>query len=207
MSLEINMKLEVRNISRRVASRSRAPMNPFTPTLSQQEMNKLADEVDDRRDRAVILFLMDTGARVGEFVALDRDMIAVGAGVIPGSRISTAATCSLSVVKSTERRTLYVSGRALEALTIYLESREDTNPALFATRSGERLRSEQVRKLVHKSCDRLGIKRFPLHEFRRCLIARICGGGGNPYTILSAMGHTMMKSSFKVFRPLDLQVD
>jgi integrase len=189
---------------------------PSTPLVSSQVIEKLINGVTDLRDRAIILFLTDTGARVREPVAMDRDMIAAGAGVLPVSQLKTAATGSLykrqysavfwlkyskngklyressqttdrrkaermlnvrlPFAKSCGRRDFNLSVRALEALTSYLESREDTNLALFATRGGERLRTIQVRNLVHKWCDRLGIKRFPIYDFRRRFAANLNEG-------------------------------
>jgi integrase/recombinase XerC len=193
------LKEKVVSSSNQVASHGRAPKKTFTLTLSQQKMDQLVAGISDPRDKALVLFLRDSGLRVGELVMLDRDMISVCTGVLPGSQIATAATGSIPIAKSHKRRKFYVSARAFEALSLYLENREDTEPALFAGRSGERLRADQVRKLIHGSCDRLGLKRFPLHEFRRSLATRFLEGGGcNMVTLQAILEYSIVASTVRM---------
>ena len=168
--------------------------------VSNVVMNKLAEGVDDLRDRAIILFLMDTGARVSELVSQDRDMIKVGTEVLLGE-FKFAATSTLPIAKSKGRRDLYISARALEALNLYLECREDANPALFATRSGERMRTEQVRKLLYVWCDQLGIERFPAHDFRRSLAESLLGAR-SPYIIVLVLGYSLSKYPIRLILPI-----
>ncbi len=186
----LKKKLTNRRSSQRGASGRRTPRSPFEPPVSRQVLEKLVAGIADLRDRAIILFLMDTGARVSELVLQNRNMIKVRAGVLGGS-FKFAATGTLSTAKSNGRRDVYISTRALEALNHYLESRQDANPALFATRSGERMRTEQVRRLLHTWCDRLGIERFPAHDFRRSLAESLVGAG-SPYVIASVLGYPEM---------------
>jgi integrase len=177
----LKRKLAVRSTCRWGASHKRPPMSPYKHPVSRQVLEKLVAGIADLRDRAIILFLMDTGARVSELVLQNRDMIKVRTGVLSGE-FKFAATATLPATKSNGQRQLYVSARALEALNLYLESRKDANPALFATRSGERLRSEQVRRLLHAWCARLGIERFPAHDFRRSLAESLVVTG-SPYVM------------------------
>ena len=173
----LKKKLAVRTSRQRAASRKRAPMFLHKQPVSRQVLEKLIAGTTDLRDRAIILFLIDTGARVSELVSQDRDMIKVGTGVLAGE-FKFAATGTLPIAKSNGRRNLYISARAVEALNLYLDSREDANPALFTTRSGERMRTEQVRRLLHVWCGRLGIEPFPLRDFRRSLAESLFGAGG-----------------------------
>ena len=155
----LKKKLAVRSTCQWASSHKRPPMSPSRQPVSRQVLEKLVAGIVDLRDRAIILFLTDTGARLSELLSQDRDTIKVGTGVLAGE-FKFAATATLPATKSNGQRKLYVSARALEALNRYLETRKDANPALFVTRSGERLRTEQVRRLVHTWCDRLGIEGF-----------------------------------------------
>ena len=163
-------------------------------------IENLVAGVTDLRDQAIILFLMDTGARVSELVSLNRNMITVRAGML-GDSFKFAATGTLPIAKSHGWRDIYISARALEALNHYLESRQDANPALFASRSGERMRTEQVRKLPHSWCDRLGIDRFPVHDFRRSLGESLVGAG-SPFVMARVLGYSPSKFTLKEITPM-----
>src|ERR1017187_1773520 len=196
----LKKKLAVRTSRQRAASRKRAPMFPYTQPVSRQVLEKLVAGTTDLRDRAIVLFLIDTGARGSELVLLDRDMINVGTGVL-GGEFKFAATGTLPIAKSNRRRNFYITARALEALNLYLESREDTNPALFATRSGERMRTEQVRKLLYVWCERLGIEPFPAHDFRRSLAESLLGTSSF-YIIAFVLGYSLSKCAIRVIFPM-----
>ena len=201
----LKKKLAVRISRQRAASRKRAPMSPYKQPVTRQVLEKLVGGTTDLRDRAIILFLADTGARINEFVSLDRDMIKVGPGVLAGG-FKFAATGTLPIGKSNGRRSLYISARAVEALNLYLYSRKDAHPALFASRSGERMRTEQVRKLLHVWCDQLGIERFPAHDFRRSL-AESLSRGGSLYIIALVLGYSLSKCAIRVILPMSPQYE
>ena len=119
--------------------------------------------------------------------------------------MKTIATGSLPVAKSTECRTFYVSPRALEALNLYLASRDDTSPALFTTTSGERLRVDNVQKLVRAWCHQLDINRFPLHDFRRRLATSLSEFGFDLMTISRLLGYCRVETTLRLFFPADLK--
>ena len=196
----LNKKLLNRSSSQWAASRRRAPRSPFKQPVSHQVIENLVAAVTDLRDRAILLFLVDTGARLSELVSQDRDMIKVGTGVLAGE-FKFAATATLPATKSNGQRKLYVSARALEALNRYLETRKDANPALFATRSGERMRTEQVRRLLDALCDRLCIERFPAHDFRRRLAESLVVAG-SLYVVAVVLGYSLSKYPLKVILPI-----
>jgi site-specific recombinase XerD len=75
MRQAMKKKSQVRSVGQEVASRKRAPRKNFTLTVSEQELEQLVAGISDLRDKALVLFLRDTGLRVGELVALDRNMI------------------------------------------------------------------------------------------------------------------------------------
>jgi len=68
--------------------------------------------------------------------------------------------------------------------------------------------------MIHGTCDRLGIKRFRLHEFRRRLGCRLAEGGSGIYTIARTLGYSTKRLPFKdlghklpfEIPPLDLQL-
>jgi integrase len=209
MRQAMKKKWQVRSVGQGVVSRKRAPRKSFTLTVSEQELEQLVAGISDLRGKALALFLRDTGLRVGEVVALDRNVIKALIEVQGG----IAAVGTLQIGKAGDRK-FYVSSRAFEALNLYLDSRVDTSPALFAQGNGVRMHTEQVRRLIQGACDRLGIKRFPLHEFRRRLAWRLLVGGSSAVTTLRTLGYSTKNLTTRTWRdlqfeipPLDLQVN
>jgi len=196
-------KSAVRSSRPRVASRKRPLKSSFKQPVSRQVLETLVAGVTNPRDRAIILFLMETGLRSGEFVQLDRDMIKVSAEAPPAGGTEMVATGNLPVESSIGCRSFYLSARALEALNLYLGSRQDTNPALFITTSGERLRVDHVRRLVRAWCHQLDIRPFPLHDFRRRLAADLMASGCNLTIVQSVLGHSDVKRTIDLYSSLN----
>jgi integrase len=192
-------KFAVRSSRHRGAAYKRSPKSSYKQPVGQQVLEKLAAGITDLRDRAIILFLMDTGLRVSELVQLDRSMIKADTSVPRAGPLMNTATGSLPIAKSLVPRKFYVSERAFEALNLYLGSRDDPNPALFTTKSGERLRVDQVGKPVHAWCHLLGVERFPLHDFRRRLATGLREFGCDPTTINRLLDHSRVETTLELF--------
>jgi site-specific recombinase XerD len=98
------------------------------PLLTTEEFTRLVVACNgDRfaeRDRAILLLMVDTGMRRGEFAALQRDWLHFedgGAWILLPSEIT----------KNREARYVLMGGAAARALRTYLDSRDDDDPALF----------------------------------------------------------------------------
>ena len=139
---------------------------------------------------------------------LDTSMVKFETEELADGRVETTATGSLSRSKSARQRVFYIPAKAAEALKAYLDTKraEDDSPALFTTRSGARLSTEQVRRMVHGYCDRLKVKRFPLREFRHRLALRLANSGCDLVTLCGVLGHSTVNSTIRWFPRLDLKV-
>jgi site-specific recombinase XerD len=174
----------------RTVTRQRPHIHSLNQPVSQQVIQTLATGISDLRDRAIILILADTGARVSEIIQLNRDDIKVGAGTI-GAGFMFAPVGTLSfLMKGNRPRKLYLSARALEALDAYLETREDSNAALFI-RGGERITAQTVRRLLHVWCDRLGVARFPTHDFRGRFAENLLLAQASVHTVATMLGYSV----------------
>ena len=113
----------------------------------------------DKRDRAFILFLLSTGARIAEALRLDR-----------GDWKPEAMTV---IGKGDRERPVSITEKAKEAMEEYLAARQDPSPALFigfqparkATREN-RLTVQGAHHICHTLALRLGIPRFHPHQLR-----------------------------------------
>jgi len=96
--------------------------------LNLDQMRKLLDapdikHIDGLRDKAIIESLFSTGLRVAELAKLNREDFKIN---------DDLEFLELNVIgKGNHPRTVYFSKRALHWLKLYLEKRNDIDPALF----------------------------------------------------------------------------
>ena len=208
MNTAAEQKFEVSDVSAWVALYHRASTVPSTPLVSQEVYTALVDGIDDLRDKAIILVLMESGLRATELVLLDRDMITIGTHTLPGGSVGTIATGSVPSTKLGHERQFFLSARAVKAVCDYIATKgtDDTSCVLFANRHGGRLGAALIRDTLSSWCDRLGIERFGIHEFRRSLAARLCEGGCDLRAIKSALGYVKTEALIDVLPPFDLRI-
>jgi integrase len=207
MNTAAEQKVEVSDVSAWVALYHRASTVPSTPLVSQEVYTALVDGIDDLRDKAIILVLMESGLRATELVLLNRDTITIRTGTLPDGSAGTIATGTVPSAKGGGERQFFLSVRTANAVFDYLTTKrnDDTSPVLFSNRHGGRLGAAVIRHTLSNWCDRLGIERFGIHEFRRSLAARLCEGGCDLRAIKSALGYVKTEAIIDVLPPLDLK--
>jgi integrase len=161
-----------------------------TPPGDPQEI-AAPDRLIAIRDRAIVLFMLDTKLRASELVLLDLDKISFITRELPDGSVETTASGSIPGAKSNERRKFVLSARTVEAFSLYLRStrRECADPALFGTSSGV-LRLGFLSKLLTECWYRLGSQRLMLHAFRRRFAPRRFNEGSGLLKIGRALGYT-----------------
>jgi len=94
------------------------------------------------RDEAIVTLAYDAGLRAGELVALDTDHVDLEAGTVYlPSRIQKG---------SPPPATLELERDTVRTLRRYLRDRWKDTPALFPTRSSDRMTTRSLRRLVEK---------------------------------------------------------
>jgi len=209
MNPEADMKLEASDISSWIALYYRASTVSLTPLVSEADYAALVNGITDRRDKAIILILMESGLRANELAQLDREMIRRETQTLSDGSVRTVGIGSVANVKSREKRQFFLSSEAMQAIDEYLtvDRKDDTDRALFVGRHGSRLGAPSIRLLLSQSCDRLGIERFGLHEFRRSLAARLCESGCDLRAIKSALGCSKPQTLVELLLPPNPKVD
>jgi integrase/recombinase XerD len=104
---------------------------------------------------------------------------------------------------------------ALEAIDLYLQQREDSNPYLFIAR-GKHLNREQILKIIKKIALKSGLeKNIYTHLLRHSFATHLLQGGADLRTIQELLGHSdirttnrythlskeHIKSTFDLFHP------
>ncbi|MEP0806739.1 MAG: tyrosine-type recombinase/integrase [Chloroflexota bacterium] len=130
------------------------------------------------RDRALILALLDTGARVSEFLAIDL------------ADVDAAGAVLLKHTKGRRPRMVYLSQKTRRALRAYLRTRRDTSPALWTTVHGDRLTYDGLRGILTRRARLAGLNETPSpHDFRRAFALNYLRNGGDIFTLAKLLGH------------------
>lgn len=132
------------------------------------------------RDRALILSLLDTGARVREFLSLNfDDLDPISGGIM------------LRKTKGAKPRHVFIGKRSRKALRSYLKQREDNSPAVWVTSSGDRLAVASLQGMLKRRAKLAGLKDAPSsHDFRRCFALNMLRAGVDVFSLQRLMGHS-----------------
>lgn len=131
------------------------------------------------RDRALFLFLLDTGARAAEVCALNLADVELMAGSI-----------LIRQGKGRKPRTVYMGQKTRRALRAYLKARNDSTPALWVTDDGDRLTYWGLNLILTRRAKLAGVKKPGLHDFRRAFALNFLRNNpGEIYSLQKLMGH------------------
>ena len=155
--------------------------------FSDEDIIKIREKCDNKRDLALIDFLNSSMVRVAELVRLNRSDIQFG-----------EREC-IVFGKGSKERIAYFDGNAKIHLESYLEERKDDNPALFVglkpiNGKFERLTISGVQDAVRRIGKKLGIRVHP-HKFRRSGATRNLEKGMELYDLKDLLGHTKVETT------------
>jgi integrase/recombinase XerC len=162
------------------------PLEPLDPvsveTIRSMIQTCLPGEATAARDKASLLFLLDTGVRLSEFLALNREDVNLITGAIQVRR-----------GKGRKPRNVYMGDKARQILRRYLKERKDYNPALWISKSGERLTETGLRMMLRRRGARAGVLVPSPHDFRRAFALERWRAGVDILTLSKLMGHTSLQ--------------
>ena len=130
------------------------------------------------RDRAIILALLDTGARAQEFL----DINLVDADPITGAILIRSG-------KGNKPRTVYLGRKSRRALRAYMKQRNGQSGALWIGKHGERLTYDGLRSIMRRRADIANISMSSLHSFRRTFALTMLRNGVDIFSLQRLMGH------------------
>jgi integrase len=202
MNPEAEEKSEVSNSSPNMTVHQREFTFSNTPPSDPHEITA-PDRLIAIRDRAIVLFMLDTRLRASELVLLDLNKISFITREFPDGSVETTASGCIPGVKSDKRREFVLSARTVEAFSLYLRStrRGCADPVLC----GGVMRLGFLSKLLTECWYRLGSQRLMLHEFRRRIVLRLFNKGGGLLAIGRALGCARKSPAHEVLPPPDPQ--
>lgn len=125
--------------------------------LNLDESRELLKDIAGKyaiRDKAILTLFLNCGLRLSELVGIDR---------------SDIRGDTLQVIgKGNKERTIYLNKTCLSALTAYLDTRTDTDKALFLSERKQRISNRTVQTLVKRHIGAAGLdtKKYSTHKLR-----------------------------------------
>ena len=168
-------------------------IQPFTELQMQALFAAARKTAHPKRDEAILMLLLDSGARISEICALRRGDLDVKAR---SARVEG---------KGGKQRSIYISPATMRAIWQYMQEDvyEDTDPLFAAdrgTRAGDALTRSGMQQLIHRIAKIAGITRTHCspHTFRHTfavmyLKAKNGRPGGSQLSLMQILGHTNVK--------------
>lgn len=132
----------------------------------------------DYRDKALLMFLLDTGARAREVLQIDIKDVDPYTGEILIQR-----------GKGRKPRTVFLGRASRKSLRNYLKHRLDDNPSLWINDEGECLEYGGLRGILVRRANQAGINAPTLHSFRRAFAINMLRAGVDVFSLQKLMGH------------------
>lgn len=156
-------------------------------TYSDEALEMIRDHCKSLRDLAMIDMLSSTGMRVGELVRLNI------------SDIDFENRECVVFGKGNKERPVYFDARTKIHLKNYLESRTDSNPALFVSllKPHNRLEISGVEIRIRKIGRELGLEKVHPHKFRRTLATRAIDKGMPIEQVQMLLGHAKIDTTME----------
>jgi site-specific recombinase XerD len=155
---------------------------PHPDIFTKDEVLALLAAAATPRDKAIILCLLDTGCRVGEFAALRVGDVNLTDGAV---RIRHETT------KTRTERTVYLGQHARLALADYLAGLTLTpQDAIWRTAQGGELTRQGLRTALKRIGERAKVYPAGAHKYRRTALTFMLRDGMDVYAVADIAGHS-----------------
>ncbi len=203
--------------------RPRVPADPPVEPFKKEEVEALIkacdfsqEAVTDRRrkfimprptakrDKAILLTLLDTGLRAGELCALrvaDVDMRTGRVQVRPGEE---------GKAKGGKGRIVYLGKSARRFLWRYLAEREDGEDGeapLFVGMLQRPFNPDALRLVINSLGEKAGVRKCHPHRFRHTFAITYLRSGGDVFTLKALLGHSDLTMVQHYVRIADVDVE
>ena len=154
-------------------------------TYSDEVLEKLRNNCSNIRNLAIIDLLASSGVRISELVNLNIE------------DINFEEKSCVVFGKGKKMREVYFDGKAKLHLQEYLNSRSDSNSALFVGlyKPYEKLKSRGIELMLQRLGEKNGISKVHPHKFRRTLATRAIDKGMPIEQVQHLLGHTKIETT------------
>ncbi len=187
--------------------------------IKDTDMNLFLQALNHRLSPAIWL-LAYTGMRTGEVIALRWKDVNLSDGMIDiNGSISKLdeKTFGRSSTKTGQNRVIKIFNKnAIEILRehFYKQTLELKNLGIlqkednfiFTKLNGEIYHDGTlIREVIHKTCDKVGIKRFTNHTLRHNFASHLAEQGVTPQYVQYILGHSSIKTTYEVYVHTEMQ--
>lgn len=150
---------------------------------SNVELETIKNNCKTIRDRAIVEFLLSTGCRIDEATKLN----------IGDVNFSTQECKVLG--KGNKERIVFMSDVCVMRLQEYLESRTDSEEALFLGKGNKRLLPGGARAMLKRIEAQTGVEDIHPHRFRRTLATSLIDKGMPIQDVAAILGHANINTT------------
>lgn len=149
--------------------------------LSPAEVSSVLRSCICQRDKAICLFLLDSGVRASELISLNVGDVDLSTGAVV-----------VRAGKGQKERLAYIGATTRKRIRLYLAERgtpRPTEPLFLSESSGKRLTVSGMVQLMERLRKRSGVAACTCHAFRRTFAITCLRNGMNIYILARLMGH------------------
>ena len=147
------------------------------------EIEKIKNSCGNKKDRAIVEFLLSTGCRVSELVGVDRSDINF-----------QSQECKI-LGKGNKERIVFLNDVCLLHIKSYLDSRSDDLPALFIGKGSDRMTTGGIRFMLNNIAENAGVEDVHPHRFRRTVATYLIDRGMSIQDVAVILGHSNINTT------------
>jgi integrase len=184
-----------------------------TPPYTDGELERLLGALATAEPvyRTIVHLAAETGARIGELIALDWPNV----NMLASPRIEIRHTYDstdkkVTTPKDGDARTVHLTPAAEAVVVAWIQrvGVKESGPVFTAPRSGDRLNADYLRKLINaalteagvpKDDARTGRPRKPSHSLRATYARRMLESGRHPQWVEAQLGHSDLELTMHVY--------
>lgn len=155
------------------------------PAFTEDEVKSLLQNgCKSERDKALLLFLLDTGVRASELCDLTIADVDLSSGAV-----------TVEHGKGDKRRMTFMGTKSKRALLKYFMVRGEyaNDSPLFPAQSGEHLTPSGLFQLLERIGDRAGVKDVAPHKCRRTMAIFCLRAGMDVFRLAQLLGHSQVQ--------------
>jgi site-specific recombinase XerD len=172
------------------------PLDPANIEDVRKMIKFCANNMVGKRDKAMMLFLLDVGVRAFELLAINLDEIDVLTGEV-----------FIRKGKGRKPRTVFLGSTSLKSVRQYLKLRRDNCNALWISKDKERLTYWGLVEVMRRRSEQAKVPKPSIHSFRYFFALTSLRNGMDVFSLQKAGGWASMAVMRRYLKQVDSDVE